>query len=231
MSAIEQQVNECPICMECIELNKNCVTTECGHHFHANCLMTSIAHNGFGCPYCRTQMAAEPTDDESTEYESVDEEDIVDPLEDNDMLRGFRFFFNNIEGYEHDPDDVEEEQANEEIERQERQQYEDYLAQREVDPNIPTIGYIADKLKDNNVLYSDLVTAMLLGHEEFNDREDTHREDDRIFGLIRIIISNYDPNRVEERPMPPVPPATIANQEQGKKVYPQNFESCIDIFV
>ena len=225
MSAIEQQVNECPICMECIELNKNCVTTECGHHFHANCLMTSIAHNGFGCPYCRTQMANEPADDESTEYESVDEEDVVDPLEDNDMLRGFRFFFNNIEGYEHDPDDVEEEQANEEIERQERAEA------QEVDPNIPSIGYIADKLKDNNVFYSDLVTAMLLGHDEFDGRADPNREDDRIFGLIRIIISNYDPNRVEERPVPPVPPAPIANQEQGKKVYPQNFESCIDIFV
>lgn len=223
-----EQVNECPICMDCIELNKNCVTTECGHHFHASCLMTSIAHNGFGCPYCRAKMADEPEDDESSEYESVNEEDVVDPLEDNDMLRGFRFFFNNIEGYEHDPDDVEEEQANEDLERQEQAQAQEQAN----DPNIPTIGYIADKLKDNNVFYSDLVTAMMIGHDEFDGREEPNREDDRIFGLIRIIISNYDPNRVEERPVPPVPQINRQRSiEQGKKVYPQNFESCIDIFV
>ena len=48
---------ECPICMDCILDTKNRVTTECGHCFHTNCLMTSVAHNGFGCPYCRTAMA------------------------------------------------------------------------------------------------------------------------------------------------------------------------------
>jgi hypothetical protein len=49
---------DCPICMEQIEsFTKNCVTTECGHCFHTSCLMTSVAHNGFGCPYCRTAMA------------------------------------------------------------------------------------------------------------------------------------------------------------------------------
>ena len=82
---------DCPICMDCIEsTSKNCVTTECGHCFHTNCLMQSVAHNGFGCPYCRTAMADEP-DDASTEYPGEEnEEDEVDPLEDNYMLRGFR---------------------------------------------------------------------------------------------------------------------------------------------
>ena len=53
---------ECPICMENIELNKNCVKTECGHDFHSNCLIKSIAFNGFGCPYCRFEMVEEMRD-------------------------------------------------------------------------------------------------------------------------------------------------------------------------
>ena len=56
---------ECPICMDCIEsTTNNCVTTECGHCFHTNCLMKSVAHNGFGCPYCRTAMAEQPEEDD-----------------------------------------------------------------------------------------------------------------------------------------------------------------------
>ena len=62
---------ECPICMDSIEISTNCVTTECGHCFHTNCLMKSIAHNGFGCPYCRTKMAEEPEEEED-EYEEED---------------------------------------------------------------------------------------------------------------------------------------------------------------
>ena len=83
-------VNECPICMDPIETQRNCVTTECGHCFHTNCLMTSVAHNGFNCPYCRTAMAEEPEDDESSIYETDDGEDEM--FNDN-ALRGFRFFF------------------------------------------------------------------------------------------------------------------------------------------
>lgn len=71
---------ECPICMDCILDTKNRVTTECGHCFHTNCLMTSVAHNGFGCPYCRTSMAEEIKDDD--EDEDDDDDDCED--EDND---------------------------------------------------------------------------------------------------------------------------------------------------
>ena len=56
--------------------NINCVTTECGHQYHTSCLMRNVAHNGFGCPYCRTIMAEEPelSDDEDSEYEEDEEE-------------------------------------------------------------------------------------------------------------------------------------------------------------
>lgn len=68
--------SECPICMEIIDLCKNCSTTECGHKFHSNCLMRSIAFNGFGCPYCRFEMVEEIDDSEDEEdEEGEDRED------------------------------------------------------------------------------------------------------------------------------------------------------------
>ena len=50
---------ECPICMDVIVGNKNVVTTECGHTYHCNCLLSNIQHNGFCCPMCRDQMIEE----------------------------------------------------------------------------------------------------------------------------------------------------------------------------
>lgn len=61
---------DCPICLETIQGPTNIVVTECGHNFHCSCLMQNVVHNGFGCPYCRTEMAEEEViDDEDDEYE------------------------------------------------------------------------------------------------------------------------------------------------------------------
>lgn len=178
---------ECPICMDPIEANKNCVTTECGHVFHANCLMTSIAHNGFGCPYCRTAMAEVPEEEES-DYGEEDEED---PLEDEDMLRGFRFFMNNLAGEEHDEQDIEEEEVY--IQYQENAQ----PAEEEPEVPIPTASFIADKLTQQGVTMEDLVKVLLLGHEEYEPQsEHFERLDSEMFGKLRIIISNYNPVNV-----------------------------------
>lgn len=75
---------ECPICMEIIDLCKNCSTTECGHKFHSNCLMRSIAFNGFGCPYCRFEMVEEIDDSEDEEDEERDEGDEEGEDDDDD---------------------------------------------------------------------------------------------------------------------------------------------------
>lgn len=48
-------VSECPICYDTI-YDTNCVTTECGHKFHTNCLLKNISFNGYNCPYCREIM-------------------------------------------------------------------------------------------------------------------------------------------------------------------------------
>ena len=64
---------ECVICYEEINDGKcNSVVTECGHKFHTNCLMKNVAFNGFGCPYCRTQMAEKRADDSDDDDEAED---------------------------------------------------------------------------------------------------------------------------------------------------------------
>ena len=178
---------ECPICMDDIESNKNCVTTECGHTFHANCLMTSVAHNGFGCPYCRTAMADVPEDedDEDDDEGEYDEED--DEISE-DTLRGFRFFMNNLTGEAHDEQDVEEEEV-----------YLEYEANAEpVEPDVPvpTARFIAEKLTQQGVTMEEMVKILLLQHDEYQAQgEYLERVDSEMFGKLRIIISNFTPEQ------------------------------------
>lgn len=73
---------ECPICMEEFQGATNKVITECGHTFHTNCLMKAVAYNGFGCPYCRTEMAEEIYNSEHEEEEDEDEDDSYEDEED-----------------------------------------------------------------------------------------------------------------------------------------------------
>jgi len=101
---------ECPICMDDICLNVNCVTTECGHQFHTSCLMQNVAHNGFGCPYCRNTLAEYVKDEEDSDYESdfdeddeeeeeedEEEEEEEEPVGDNEMaLHGMRQLFRRV---------------------------------------------------------------------------------------------------------------------------------------
>ena len=56
--------NDCPICMETIEL-ANALTTACGHHFHTTCLLTNIMKMNRNCPCCREPII--PNDKPSVE--------------------------------------------------------------------------------------------------------------------------------------------------------------------
>jgi len=86
-------MTECPICLISFEPESqiNKVTTECGHTFHCSCLMKNVAHNGFGCPYCRNVMATAPTknkdDDDGDDYSITSEE-----AREDDILTSFRWF-------------------------------------------------------------------------------------------------------------------------------------------
>ena len=175
---------ECPICMDPIEGDKNKVITECGHCFHTNCLMTSVAHNGFGCPYCRTEMAQEVNEEES-EYDDDEEEE---ELYDDDVLRGFRLFMANIEDEEQEEEDVAQEQYEEQL----REAAEEREREHELDNGL-THEYVAQRLVLQGVGMLDLVKVMLLGHDEFEHRnEEFDRLDGEIFGKLRAIISNYE---------------------------------------
>lgn len=71
-STFESTDKDCPICMEEIDTKINYVITECGHKFHTKCLLTNVAHNGFGCPYCRKEMIDEEEQDDSESEEHND---------------------------------------------------------------------------------------------------------------------------------------------------------------
>lgn len=100
-----QEPMDCPICMDVLDITnlKNIVSTECGHMFHTNCLMKNAAHNGFGCPCCRTVMAEELNDDDSdTENDDDDADDDDDfenfeESEEENALRGLRFMQSRLE--------------------------------------------------------------------------------------------------------------------------------------
>jgi hypothetical protein len=160
--------------------------------------MQSVAHNGFGCPYCRTKMAEEPQEEETC-YDSEEEDADEEEMFDEDTLRGFRFFWNNINGDEHDVADVEAD----EMEDEEEEEVE----------NVPTANFVAEKLRLNNVSYEDLVKVILLrDHDEYQgraDEEQMDRLDGEIFVNIRIIVSNYSPEQA-------IPVEPVSNIEQSR---------------
>jgi thiol-disulfide isomerase/thioredoxin len=205
---------ECPICMEIIDFNKNCVTTECGHCFHTNCLMTSVAHNGFGCPYCRTAMAEEIKDEEEEEEEEEeeDEEDDEDMFNDN-SLRGFRFFMNNISGEPHEQEDIEDEE----------EQMENIRERIQDAPPKPSAEFIVDKLLDDDITMEDLVKVLLLEHEEYDDDdEELARIEGTVFGKMRIIISNFRPGEGLPRVNNLLDMLEIANRRESMPIYSWN---------
>jgi hypothetical protein len=193
---VENEIIECPICMDQVEGMKNRVTTECGHCFHTSCLMKNVAHNGFGCPYCRDAMAEEPddnnTDEEYDEF-SVDEEDEEPDYSDN-VLRGSRWLFQRAEGEE--LDDEEDTVLDEEEERV------------EVEPRAP-VDYIVEKLVQRGVSMADLVKSILIrDHDEYQFHDEFERADDELFGKFRVIISNYQP----PVPVPDLPVSLVEDQ-------------------
>ena len=176
----------CPICMDNIVINTNCVNTECGHCFHASCLMRNIAYNGFGCPYCRTKMTEDQDNDNDSEYNVVSEYGDDEEDEDN-LLRGVRLFFNNINGTQADEEDLEAEEL---FAIQEVETVEEIVNQAAL---VPSVDVIVKKLKDQNITYEQLINLILYqDHEEYEFLNADHFND-ALFGKIRIMVSNYIP--------------------------------------
>ena len=78
--------NECCICYDTIDAQKNNCTTECGHKFCFKCLATSMVHNNFSCPCCRTQLVetSEDSDEDEGEYDEDEDDEEEDGEEGDD---------------------------------------------------------------------------------------------------------------------------------------------------
>ena len=162
---------DCPICFECIETAKNCVTTECGHCFHANCLMKSVAHNGFGCPYCRTAMAEVVKEEEYEDDDEYDEED--DEEEDEEyvedyLLRGMRWLIQRAQGEE--PDTFESDE-----------------------PVSITSNQITQKIVEQGVTMEQLIGILFNDKRVFSTiKYSRSRSSRQIFEKIQSIIDDYN---------------------------------------
>ena len=167
-------MSDCPICMETIEGTKNIIVTECGHRFHCNCLMQNAAHNGFGCPYCRTVMAEEPVEEDDDEDDASLFEDEYSPelLTDNE-LTSFRMFNQRLSG---EVVEEEEEELEEELEEEEDE-----------DEELPDAHYMAQKLNEKGFTYEDLVKCLLWGeHSDLGSRyEKYERRSNEVYGQIK----------------------------------------------
>jgi len=177
---------ECPICMDDI-METNCVVTECGHNFHTSCLMKNAAHNGFGCPYCRTVLAEVPEEeDNSDDYSSISEEQ-EEELYSDFSLRGMRWLFQRSQN-----EPLDEEEDVQEQEEDNEENAEEQVAK-------PCSTFITQKLESQGVTMEDLVKCLLsINHEEYEREEEYQQKEDEIFGKFRIIISNYRPNEEQE---------------------------------
>jgi len=180
---------ECPICMDDI-MDTNSVVTECGHCFHTSCLMKNVAHNGFGCPYCRSVLAEVPEDedeDEDEEEEEEEEEEDEDELYSESSLTSMRMLFQRVQ--------------NEQVEEEEEQ-----VEEEEPRPR-PSAGVIEQRLLEQGVTMLDMIKCMLaINHDEYDSEDDFQTKEDEIFSKISVIISDYRNPVLQEPLLEPVEP-------------------------
>jgi hypothetical protein len=151
--------------------------------------MKSVAHNGFGCPYCRTVMAEQPEEDDEDSFWADEDEDEEEMFNDY-ALRGLRFFFNNLNGEPHDEDDIaEEDQADESITDEEQ-----------VNNNIPSTEIVAQKLREQGVTFEQLVKMICaLDHHGYDNHEEEAEEfEEKLHGMVEKIVADYKPEPVAE---------------------------------
>jgi hypothetical protein len=126
--------------------------------------MANVAHNGFGCPYCRTELTDKKTkrtrqvgyddsedDDDDIDYDSECEDD-NDSLYGEDVLRGLRLFTNNLNGEEVAEEDIQEEQ--------------EYMRHAARFRTI-TSGSIMEKLVAKGITMEDVVKIVVLHEDAF----------------------------------------------------------------
>jgi hypothetical protein len=204
--------------MDAIEGLCNRVVTECGHAFHCSCLMQNTAHNGFGCPYCRTKMAEEPKEEDESDYGYSDDETEVTVF-DSDALTSFRMFHQQLNGEE-----VEEEEGEEWATIDGDEENEEAV-------QMPDAAYIAQKLTARGITFEDLVKNILFQEHSNNGEHYTDYENTSsiVYGQFCRATTEFVRTHPAIVPAPIVPapivPAPIAVVETGAVILPIVAES------
>ena len=182
-------IMECSICMEQINNQVNKIVTECGHTFHATCLLKNTSINGYGCPMCRSTMVEEyenddddeDDDDDDMSYSSDDirEEDFLE--EEEYYLRGFRYLFRDagLDMYE-DPDAEEYENYHSNVSTKEEE------FQTTAENRTNKIMQHVKKLK--TLTYEELIMAALcnVDDSDFQFNTNFHASDKHLFSVRKV---------------------------------------------
>jgi hypothetical protein len=116
-------------------------------------------------------------------------------------LRGMRWLFQQqqADGLEDEQDNVDEEDDNpDEVLEADDDEEADNTPK-------PSLRYLTQKLAQRGVTMEMLVKTLLMEHEEYIDMdEECTRACDELFGQVRIIVSNYDPDDELPKDTPPM---------------------------
>ena len=205
----------------------NRVTTECGHAFHCSCLMQNAAHNGFGCPYCRTTMAEIPDDSDSDSDDSITISSFYNDEED-EFLTSFRMFHQQLNGQEVEEEDSDSDSTDWSDEDSDSDEEEDGLVEgleiigqpvverdqpvveRDVRGAPPVVdadsAHITQKLMERGITFEDLVKTILFHeHDNYLNRYSHHeRRSSEIYGQFKAVMSRFR-NEQTRRPNPVIP--------------------------
>jgi hypothetical protein len=165
MSSI-QMMNECPICFDDIDTNKNCVITECGHKFHASCLLRSVAFGNFDCPCCRFELAEGPEEESD---DGFDEEDDDDYEINDETMQSMRWLFQRAEGEELEEEELDDDEEEDQV------------------PEVP-LNYVVDNLQTMNYTFEDMIKIIL---NDFLDNEQDERSAS-ILETVDSLIGRYE---------------------------------------
>jgi hypothetical protein len=126
---------------------------------------------------------AEEVAEEESEYDDESESEEYEQYDDY-ALRGLRLFNNNINGEDHDQEDLDEES-------------EDVAEEAEDEVAPPPVSYVVQKLTEQGVTMEQLLKAVLCScHDYERDYEDFERVENEIVGRVSTILNNYTPPAV-----------------------------------
>jgi Ring finger domain len=203
---------DCPICLEIVEVTKNCVVTECGHMFHCACLMKNAVSNGFGCPMCRTAMAEEPVDDSDSDDERDEFESMFSDDSDDEEVEEVDLDFSDLFQEDADANANANADANADADANavtdadadanadawsdvESEEYEsgseEEDEEEEEEVNVPNPSDIADFLKSKGVTFEMLLTNALfegyIGYSKYFGKNECKRS----YGIVNNNIEKY----------------------------------------